>query len=278
MVSTIHNLLNPTHLTRDKARRNIKIASIGEQEVICTIDAIGCGASRILSIASVSQEALSQATVTLAIGKNSLHLGVAENALLLNLFILKNIVLHIVILLIHFVFGLTRIFQCLANNSIDSSLLLFGQGIKHFADRLFRIGPFLFFFHRFFLLVGITLLVFRGSMDHNIFVVVGIEFGHIFAFVIMCHDNVYVCARVSPCENETEFSNFAMKYFTAILFKLISPNGERTNISMTHKLLGKLTIFAVIKEAISINALITILENCVAENSIGVVVLVVPNQ
>ena len=115
-------------------------------------------------------------------------------------------------------------------------------------------------------------------MDHNIFVVVGIEFRHVFAFIIMCHDNVYVCARVGPCENETEFSDFAMKYFTAILFKLISPNGERTNISMTHKLLGKLTIFAVIKEAISINALITILENCVAENSIGIVVLMVPNQ
>ena len=226
----------------------------------------------------MSQEALSQATITLAISKNSLHLGVAENALLLNLFILKNIVLHIVILLIHFVFGFTRIFKCLANHSVDGSLLLFGQGVKHFADRLFRIGLLLFFFHRFFLLVGITLLVFRGSMDHNIFVVVGIKLGHIFAFVIMCHDNVYVCSRVSPCENETEFSDFAMKYFTAILFKLISPNGERTNISMTHKLLGKLTVFAIIKETIGINTLIAILENCVPENSIGIIVFMVPNQ
>ena len=126
-MNAAHYLLNPTHFTLDKFRRSVKGLSFGEQ-IIDVLNTIGL---------SMGQEAFLQTTITLCVGDDSLHIGMAENVFLLFILI-KYIMLHVFISSFR-IFFIIIFFKCLTNKCIHNCFLFFRKTINHIANSLFVI-------------------------------------------------------------------------------------------------------------------------------------------
>lgn len=94
----------------------------------------------------------------------------------------------------------------------------------------------------------------------------------------MGENSVDECTGVSSCKDETDFADYAVKNVSASLFKLISIDRKCGYITVLNKVFSLFAGFSVIKGAIGVNALISVLKKCMTQNIIGVVVLVVPNK
>ena len=250
-MNTINHTCNPVRITLDELGRGIHGLRLREQS-IDLVDAISC---------VVSQEGLLQTASTLSIGENLLHIGMGQNIALHHLILVKNIVLHIIILLIIFIIfiifiSLASAFQSLANQCINYSLLLFSQSIKDILNSLIvgLIFDLLGILHGFFLLhffiIGMRQRNVLASIDNSFF----------FGFLTMTDDGIYECSRVCTSQNEANFTNGPMNYISTVLLQLVCINGQRRNIAMFNQLLSILTSFCIIKGAVSVHAFFSILE------------------
>ena len=248
-MNTINHARNPVRITLDELRRGIHGLGLGEQS-IDLVDAISC---------VVSQEGLLQTASTLSIGENLLHIGMGQSVALHHLILVKNIMLHIIILLIIiFIIFVSRAstFQSLANQCINYSLLLFSQSVKDILNGLIAglIFDLLGILHGFFLLHFFII----GMRQRN--VLAGIDNSFFFGFLTMTDDGIDECARVCTSQNETNFTNGPMNYISTVLLQLVRINGQRRNIAMFNQLLSILTSFCIIKGAVSVHAFFSILE------------------
>ena len=245
-MNAINHACNPVHITLDELRRGIHGLGLGEQS-IDLVDAI----SRV-----VSQEGLLQTASTLSIGENLLHIGMRQNIALHHLILVKNIVLHIIILLIIIFISLASVFQSLANQCINYSLLLFSQSIKDILNGLIAtiIFDLLVIFHGFFLLHFFII----GMRQRN--VLAGIDNSFFFRFLTMTDDRINECTRVCASQNEANFTNRTVNHVTAMLLQLVCINRQCRNIAMFNQPLSVLTSFCVIKGTVSVHAFFSILK------------------
>ena len=247
-MNTINHARNPVRITLDELGRGIHGLSFREQS-IDLVDAISC---------VVSQEGLLQTASTLSIGENLLHIGMRQSITIHHIVLVKNIVLHIIILLIVFIVFVshTSAFQSLANQCINYSLLLFSQSIKDILNGLIvgLIFDLLGIFHGFFLLHFFII----GMRQRD--VLAGIDNSFFFGFLTMTDDRINECTRVCTSQNEANFTNGPMNYISTVLLQLVRINGQRRNIAMFNQLLSILTSFCIIKGAVSVHAFFSILE------------------
>ena len=247
-MNTINHARNPVRITLDELGRGIHGLRLGEQS-IDLVDAISC---------VVSKEGLLQTAGTLSIGENLLHIGMGQSVALHHLILVKNIMLHIIILLIVFIVFVshTSTFQSLANQCINYSLLLFSQSIKDILNGLIAtiIFDLLGIFHGFFLLHFFII----GMGQRN--VLTGIDNSFFFGFLTMTDDGINECARVCSSQNETNFTNGPMNDISTVLLQLVCIDGQRRNIAVFNQPLSILTSFCVIKGTVSVHAFFSILE------------------
>ena len=222
-MNAINHARNPVRITLDELGRGIHGLGLGEQS-IDLVDAISC---------VVSQEGLLQTASTLSIGENLFHIGMRQNIALHHLILVKNIVLHIIILLIIFIIfiSLASAFQSLANQCINYSLLLFSQSIKDIFNslitfRLIRLFHLLGIFH------GVILLHFFIIGMRQRDVLASIDNSFFFGFLTMTDDGINECARVCTSQNEANFTNGPMNYISTVLLQLVCIDGQCRNIAM----------------------------------------------
>ena len=258
MMNAIHNSIHPTHVALNELRRVIQALSLREQ-VIDVVDAI---------VASMSQERLLQTTIALTIIENSLHSVMAKGVLLLGVLV-KYIVFHIRFLLISFV-GATLGFKGLPNHCINYILLFFSQSVEHFTNGLFLSGLFSHF--RFLLF----LFWFIGMREFEFFS--GINNRFLIRLFTMHDDRINVGPRVCSCKNQTNFTDVSMQNIVHILLKLVRINRKSIYVTMLNEQLCSIACVGVIKFAVSVNALVTILEHGMPKNFVNIVVLVIPNK
>ena len=267
-MNAAHYLLYPAHLTLDEVRRSVKGLSFGEQ-IINVLNTI---------VLSMGQEAFFQTTITLCVGDDSLHIGMAENVFLLFILI-KYIMLHVFISSFRiFIIFVVFFFERLSNKRIHNILLFFSHRLDDVADGLFIVG-FLFFDFIFFL-VGFVIIIFTfrriGMAQRKFFSSVDNSF---FIRLFAVHDNrINRRSGISASQNKTYFANITVKYIIHVLFQLICINGKSINIAMLHKKFSGLSRFRFIKLTICINTFVTILQKSVAKNVVGIVMLVVPYE
>ena len=190
---------------------------------------------------SVGNERIFHRTRFLGIFNSFKHFAVHKFILIVG-FIgsIKCIVFHFFILLCISIFF---VFKRHTDHGVDNFLLFFGQSIEHVLNsffiipfiRMFDLDFFLFFFirHIFALLIIIRMF--------DIF-----DFGsNVESFTCIKYVSITICvvtmrnidihdssAGISPRKNQTNFSNQTMNDIATSLFKLISVNRQRANISM----------------------------------------------
>ena len=209
-----------------------------------------------------------------------------------------HIVIHIFFFVLHFVLG---IFERLTNEGVNNSLLLFGKSIEDILNCFFLrcflrffLHPFLrssvfdllFFFIRFISHFFHILLLWFGMlqgfiffsivMDHNILIIANNK--ALFGVFTVNHNRINECTGISTGHHNTYFSNNTMQNFITGLLKFISINRQGFNITMPNCFFCCLPRFAIIEGAICIHTFVTILEQCMTENIVGVAVIVVINQ
>ena len=195
-MDSTHNILNPAHFAINPLRRIVHRLGFREQG----LDVFD----------TVCQNAFLQATVALSIGKDCLHIAMAQNILLI--FIVKHIMLHFVFLLISvfvavvFLF-FVDMFESFTDHAIHNSLLFFIHGFDDFCDSLAAFG--LLFFSHFGFLLGLALL-FISVIDFNRFI--SIDDSLIIRLFSMLHDRIDKGTRISTSQNQTNLTNITMSY------------------------------------------------------------------
>ena len=79
-------------------------------------------------------------------------------------------------------------------------------------------------------------------------------------------------------QNQTDLTNNTMLDITTILTQMIGIDGKRIDVTMGNKFLCLLCSRRIVEYAIAINAIVTILEQCMTENVIGRIMIMLPNE
>ena len=96
---------------------------------------------------------------------------------------------------------------------------------------------------------------------------------------VMGHDDVVdECTGVSTRKHEAHFANNPVDDVLTALHQVVGVDGERRYILVQNERLGILTIGGLIELAVGVDAIRTILENCMPENVVDVGVTVLPAE
>ena len=298
MVNLAHQLIHPIHIPgnpfrlighgfiiREQHRRIIKPVGLfsGCHGHTCCI-------KRVLKNTALDMAVYCflQRTDSLCIFHDLFHIRMADH--LSRLLTFKNVMLHLFLLLIifgrlFFIFSVLIfcIFDSLFNNDSNSSFLLIGHPIQHFLDCLFTFALiflfglfFLIAFHSFFLLL-FRILYFSMTKENPF---ISVEDSFILAFsnrLTMSQHGFNKGSRICPSQNQTYFTNNAMKNVHTNLMQIIGPNAKCSYVTMKNSFLRISSGLCIIEAAACINAFIAILKNCMSKNIRNLVMLVVPN-
>ena len=194
--------------------------------------------------------------------------------------IVENIVLHVFFLLIVFFIGDASLFQCLADHSVHDGLLLLGHRIDDILNSLLAVFGLLGIFCHLGILLFLSRLFglsfTRVANDNGALIVTCDE--AIFAVFAMSHHEIDIGPRICSCKDKAQLTNLAVDDILAHLLKLVGIDGQRSYIAMLHESLSRLSSFGVVERAIGINAIVTILQQGMAQNILRIVMLVIPYQ
>ena len=84
--------------------------------------------------------------------------------------------------------------------------------------------------------------------------------------------------RIRTSQNQTDLTNDTMLNITTILTKMVGIDRQGIDVSMGHKFLCLLCSRRIIEHTIAINTIITILEQCMTENIIRRIMIMLPNK
>ena len=84
--------------------------------------------------------------------------------------------------------------------------------------------------------------------------------------------------RIRSCQNQTDLTNNTMLDVTTILTQMVCINRQGIDVSMGYEFPCLLCSRRIIEHAIAINTIITILEQCMTENVIRRIMIMLPNK
>ena len=267
-MDTVHNNADPVHLASNHNRLLTLSLRIREQEL------------NILN--AMLNGALLQAAQALSVLQGiSQNLGMNNGITLGSL--IKSIEFH-TILPIDFV-GLldgiflvfvpsiyAGVFQSLANNSVDNSLLLVGHRIKDVGNGLIL---FLSGSHGFTLLtIGFRVFrVFFSMVKLQLFT----KIEDCLADIVPMSNNVLdKCFGISTRNDKANLLDLAVNHIRTLLPNLIRTDGHRVHVTALDKNFTDLTIRRIVKLAISVNTFRAIKKKCVTKNVCGISMVVIP--
>ena len=278
MMNAIHNGINPVHIAGNHNRLLALGFRIGEQQ-LNVINAM---------LQGVIFDALFQAAVTLAIFQAlvqdfSMHQSVV--GLLAVGRSIKSVVSHSIFLLISSrifieIIGLLHIratlLQSSTNDRVESIFLVL---VKFCHAGLHQLGNGLFSFllsHGFILLSSVTRTII-GMFENQLFV--GANNGGLTTLIRMLHHINDGGTRIRTSQNQTNFSNDAVKNIRATLFQLIGTNRQGIHITMLDEQFSVSTLLSVFIElTVSVDSIFPVLQIGVAKDVKRVVMLVIPNK
>ena len=85
-------------------------------------------------------------------------------------------------------------------------------------------------------------------------------------------------ARVGSCNHEADLTNGSVHNVVALVDELVGVDRERGDVPVLNALLRLGCGLAIVEEAVDVHAVVTVLQDSVAENVRCLVVLVLPNQ
>ena len=212
-------------------------------------------------------------------------IGVREDVRLILPIVVKDIVLHSIILLV--VIGFFGFFAgsiSFTDQCIQNVLLFLRHRIQDVLHGFFIV--FLVLFRRIclffismlqFSIFGILIAIGMGKLN-IIFVQHKQDLSFLSCLVIMLHDRINIRTGIRPGQNETQLTNHAVNYISSILYKVVCPNGQCTYIAIIDQLLTGTTRVSVIEIAIGIYAICSIFEIGMPKNIRDTVVLMPPTE
>ena len=286
LMNLVHDDGNPALIVGDQLRSaGTNLLVLGEQVVDVTTALLNEAAGNciVLQIVVVSidlQSSLEAANLgALSHSQNILLVRVAQEVALSLSIIVENIVLHVIFLLVFFI-GDAGLFQCLADHSVHDGLLLLGHRINDILNSLLAAFGLLGIFCHFSILLFLSRLFglsfARVANDNGALIIACNE--AILTILAMGHHEIDIGSGVCSCKDKAQLTNLAMNDILAHLLKLVGIDRQRSYIAMLHESLSRLSSFGVVERAIGINAIITILQQGMAQNILRIVMLVVPYQ
>ena len=284
-MNLLQNLLDPALVSREHfrcARTNILIV---REQLADVLNAMRQNTVRILFSKQI--HCMLQAADSAGLGHvNDCGLiGVREDVRLILPIVVKDIVLHSVVLLV--VIGFCSFFagsDTFGNQRKQNVLLFLRHRIQDVLHGFFIV--FLVLFRRIclffismlqFSIFGILITIGMGKLN-IIFVQHKQDLSFLSCLVIMLHDRINVRAGIRPGQNETQLTNHAVNHISSILYKVICPNGQCTHIAIIDQLLTGTTRVSVIEIAIGIYTICSIFEIGMPKNIRDTVVLMPPTE
>ena len=212
-------------------------------------------------------------------------IGVRENVRLILPIIVKDIMLHSVVLLI--VIGFFGFFAgsiSFTDQCIQNILLFLRHRVQNVPYSFFIV--FLVLFGRIclffismlqFSIFGILIAIGMGKLN-IIFVQHKQDLSFLSCLVIMLNDRINVGAGICTGKNETKFTNNTVNYISSVLYKVVRPNGQCANIAIIDKLFTGTTRISVIEITIGIDTICSIFEIGMPKNTRDTVVLMPPTE
>ena len=270
MMHTAHNSTHPARLALNEIGRRVQVLRLGEQ-IVNLINAVG-------------QEAVLQTSVALYV-LHYRHKLIVRKLVLLGLLI-GGLVEYIVL---HRSFSSFRFFSsfagfCLAvlhgraDHCVHYGFLFLRKCIEHIGDSFVIIGfGFLcvFFFGLFLLFPFIRVGKREGITDIGNHSLVLFQVIHILSVYAHLVD---IRPRICPRQNQTHFSDGAVDHIRAVLFELVGINRKTGNVAMLYHELRGFTGLGGVEQSVGVHAVLSVFQNCVTQNVVNGIVLVVPNQ
>ena len=285
LMNLLQNLLDPALVSREHfrcARTNILVV---REQLADVLNAMRQNTVRILFSKQI--HCMLQAADSAGLGHvNDCGLiGVREDVRLILPIVVKDIVLHSVVLLVVIsIFGFFAGSDTFGNQRKQNILLFLRHRIQDVLHGFFIV--FLVLFRRIclffismlqFSIFGILITIGMGKLN-IIFVQHKQDLGFLSCLVIMLHDRINIRTGVRPGQNETQLTNHAVNHIRPILYKVVCPNGQCTHIAIIDQLLTGTTRVSVIEIAIGIYAICSIFEIGMPENIRDTVVLMPPTE
>src|SRR5664280_1040190 len=85
-------------------------------------------------------------------------------------------------------------------------------------------------------------------------------------------------ARISTRKNKTNLTDCSMKNPSCSLNEVVCPNRHHRDVLMCNQSMSMLCLGGIIEESVAINTILTILEECMPEDILRIIVTVLPNK
>ena len=285
LVNLLQNLLDPALISREHfrcARTNILVV---REQLADVLNAMRQNTVRILFSKQI--HCMLQATDSAGLGhvNNFGLIGVRENVRLILPIIVKDIMLHSVVLLVVIgFFGFFAGSDTFGNQRKQNILLFLRHRIQDVLHGFFIV--FLILFRRIclffismlqFSIFGILIAIGMGKLN-IIFVQHKQDLSFLSCLVIMLNDRINVGAGICTGKNETKFTNNTVNYISSVLYEVVRPNGQCANIAIIDKLFTGTTRISVIEITIGIDTICSIFEIGMPKNTRDTVVLMPPTE
>ncbi len=127
----------------------------------------------------------------------------------------------------------------------------------------------------------IRLLVFVFSpivrmIEHDVLIVIDNQL--ILDGNAVIHNRINIGSGICPGQNETHLTDNTMNHIFPHLLQLIRCNGQRNNVPVPNQLFSCLAGFRIIECTIGINPVVSVFQQCVSQNIILGIMLMVPNK
>ena len=287
LLSLSHDSVNPAHIVSDELRSaaGMSFHIVGEHSGDITITSLNKAANisvfKFVLLSIDFHSGLERTNVGRLSQLQNLTLSrMRQNVLIfLLIVIVKYIMFHFFFLLIVIVvFIIGSIFKCLTDKCIDYGFLFFSKSVENFGNSFFAFFVFIFRFFSFLchFVISFGFFVIIRMVKTNGFTSVDDCF--LIGLFTVFNNRVDECTGVCPSKYKTYFTNCSVNYIGSLLFKLVCINGQRRYVAMLNQKFSSSTRLGFIKGAICIYTFVTILQQSMSENFVGIVVLVIPNQ
>ena len=91
-------------------------------------------------------------------------------------------------------------------------------------------------------------------------------------------DKVDECSGISAGDHKAQLLDVTMHHISALLLQAIGKDGQGVHITVLHDQLGRLTGSGVVEGTVSVNAILAVFQQRMAQNIGRVVVLMIPDE
>ena len=292
LVDLVHDHIDPALVTGDKLRSaGAQILILGEQG----LDVVDTVLQSIVMLLGVELHSPLKSAYALELGAgDDLGLsGMAQGGRLIVLRLLENIVFHslissfgfvrmfdvaVVLLLFAIIVVRIAVGHSIGEQSNHNGLLLFGQAVDDIFNGVTVSGVFLVAINGLLAVIGRVIsfaFICMGECDRF----VGAEDDFLLSALSMSKiDKVDECSGICTGDHKAQLLDVTMHHISALLLQAVGIDGQGIHISMLHDQLSSLTGSSFVECAVSVNAILAVFQQRMAQNIGRVVMLVIPYE